>query len=96
MTRHDEFTKDEKKEDTAGCFFVSFVFLYGDGFQAVSRNITHRKFLCISDFVFPLRGAGRFGHCLAAAEKSGADSDTLLSGAFIPHFHCGISGVQTV
>ena len=49
MTRHYEYTKEEKKKEkeattesggtirtdahsTAGCFFVSFVFLYGDYF----------------------------------------------------------------
>ena len=78
MTRHYEFTKEEKKKDTAGCFFVSFVFLYGDCFQAVSRNVAHRKFIHISGFIFPLCGAGCFRHYFAAAEKSGADSGTIL------------------
>ena len=101
MTRHYEYTKEEKKKEKffvtglymAGCFFVSFVFLYGDSFQAVSRNIAYRKFICISGIILALRGAGCFRHCFAAAEKSSADSDTILSGVFIPHFCCGISGI---
>lgn len=77
----------------AGCFFVSFMFLYGDCFQAVSRNIAHWKFLCISGSILPLCRDGGFRHYLAAAEKGSAGSGTNLSGIFIPHFHCGISGI---
>lgn len=77
----------------AGCFFVCFVFLHGGCFQVVSGNTAHWKFICISGFIFPLWGDGGFRHCFAAAEKSSADSDTILSGAVIPHFHCGISGI---
>ncbi|MBD5506389.1 MAG: hypothetical protein HDR09_22190 [Lachnospiraceae bacterium] len=110
MTRHYEYTKEEKKKgkeatmesggtirtvthSTAGCFFVSFVFLHGDCFQAVSRNIAHRKFICISDIILAQRRNGGFRHYFAVAEKSSADSDTILSGGFISHFRCGISGI---
>ena len=104
MTEHYEFTKEGKKNErylvaglcTAGCFFVSFVFLHGACFQAVNRNIAHRKFICISGFIFPLCGAGRFGHYFTVAEESSAGSGASLAGAFIPHFYCGISGIQTV
>jgi len=80
----------------AGCFSVSFVFLHGDCFQAVSRNAAYRKLLCISGFILALRGAGCFRHSFSVPEKSGADSDTVLSGVFIPRFHRGISDIQTV
>ncbi len=94
MTRHYEHTKEEKKKEImAGCFFVSFAFLHGDCFQAVSRNITQREFICISGFILALRGVGCFRRYFVVAEESGADSDTALSGVFIPHFHCGISGI---
>ena len=94
MTRHYEYTKEEKKKDImAGCFFVPFGFLHGDCFQTVSRNIAHRKFICISGVILALRGAGCFRHYFTAAEKSGADSNTIISGVFIPHFRCGISGI---
>lgn len=81
---------------TSGGFFVSIVFLHGDYFQTVSRNIAYRKFICISSFIFPLCGAGCFRRYFAAAGKSSADSDTNLSGVFISYFHCGISDIQTV
>ena len=94
MTRHYEYTKDEKKKEImAGCFFVSFVFLHGDCFQAVSRNIAHRKFICISDIILAQRRNDGFRHYFAVAEKSSADSDTIVSGGFISHFCCGISGI---
>ena len=102
MAGHYEYTKDEKKKETlsgrftAGCIFVCFVFLHGACFQAVGRNIAYRKFICISGLILLLRGAGGFRHYFAVAEKSSADSDTVLSGIVIPHFHCGISGIQTV
>ena len=96
MTRHYELTKEEKKKDTADCFFVSFMLLHGDCFQAVSRNTAHRKFIYISGFILPLCRAGCFRHHFAAAEKSSADSGTSLSGIVIPHFRCGISGIYTV
>lgn len=38
---------------TSGCFSGSFLFLYGDCFQAVSRNIAYRKFLCIFGLILP-------------------------------------------
>lgn len=38
---------------TSGCFSGSFLFLYGDCFQAVSRNIAYRKLLCIFGLILP-------------------------------------------
>ena len=99
MTRHYEYTKEEKKKEIvtgiymAGCFFVSFVFLHGDCFQAVSRNIAHRKLICISGIILALRGTGCFRHYFAVSEKSSTDSDAILFGGFISHFRCGISGI---
>ena len=94
MTRHYEYTKEEKKKEImAGRFFVPFVFLHGDCFQAVSRNNAYRKFICISGVILALRGVSYFRHCFTAAEKSSADSDTIVSGVFISHFRCGISGI---
>ena len=94
MTRDYEFTKEEKKKEImAGSFFVSFVFLHGDCFQTVSRNIAHRKFICISGFILALRGAGCFRYYFTVAEKSSTYSDTILSGVYIPYFRCGISGI---
>ncbi len=91
---HYEYTKEEKKRETmAGCIFISFVFLHGDCFQAVSRNIAHRKFICISDIILAQRRNGGFRHYFAVAEKSSTDFDTILSGVFISHLRCGISGI---